>query len=316
MKYLFGPVPSRRLGYSLGIDILPAKVCTFDCIYCEVGKTTRKISEREDFGNSEEILAELKEFLEKFTGRIDHITVSGSGEPTLHKKLGYLAEEIKKITEIPLALITNASLFHMEDVRKEAMLFDVVLPSIDAGLNDTFQKVNQPHRDIVLEDMIDGLKKFCDEYKGKVLLEILFVKGINDSERDILALRKIISVMKVSKLQINTVVRPPAYEGYRPIEEKDKEKIRNLLGDIAEIELVFKSEKDNFSNAGIEDVERLIARRPCTFETISASLGIPIDRLRFIMDELEERKIIKTDQFNGEFFYSILNKEKSKEGKK
>lgn len=316
MKYLFGPVPSRRLGYSLGVDILPAKVCTFDCIYCEVGKTTRKTAEREDFGNSEEILAELKEFLKTFTGRIDHITISGSGEPTLHKKLGYLAKEIKKMTDIPLALITNASLFYIEEVRREAMLFDVVLPSIDAGLNDTFQKINQPHRNISLDKMVEGLKMFCEEYKGQILLEILFVKGINDSEKDILALRKAISSMKVNKLQINTVVRPPAYDGYKPIEEKDKEKIRNLLGDIAEIELVFKSEKDNFSNAGADDVENLIARRPCTFEMISASLGIPIDRLRVIMDELEGRKRIKSDNFNGEFFYSIKKDEETSKGEK
>ncbi|MDD3802931.1 MAG: radical SAM protein, partial [bacterium] len=132
MKYLFGPVPSRRLGYSLGIDLVPHKTCTFDCIYCEVGKTTDLTAVRRDFNNSDSIIEEAKSFLEGYEGRIDYITFTGSGEPTLNIKLGHIAREIKKITKIPLALITNTALFGMEDVRRDAMEFDVVLPSLDS----------------------------------------------------------------------------------------------------------------------------------------------------------------------------------------
>lgn len=305
MKYLFGPVPSRRLGYSLGIDMVPSKVCTFDCVYCEVGKTTKKTITRTDFKNAEEIIAETKEFLENYKGRIDHISFSGSGEPTLNIKLGYIASEIRKITSIPLALITNSALFYLEDVRREAIDFDAVLPSLDAVIESSFQEVNKPHKDLKLQKIIDGLIDFSQEYKGHLLLEILFVKGINDSKKDLISLRKVIEKMKVEKIQINTVIRPPAYASSMPIDESDKQMIKSILGDIAELELVFKSNEKNESDAGDDDVMNLLLRRPCTFEQISTSLGISVEKLKLIVEGLEKKEKIRVDKFGNEFYYSV-----------
>jgi len=305
MKYLFGPVPSRRLGYSLGIDMVPSKVCTFDCVYCEVGKTTKKTITRTDFKNAEEIIAETKEFLENYKGRIDHISFSGSGEPTLNIKLGYIASEIRKITSIPLALITNSALFYLEDVRREAIDFDAVLPSLDAVIESSFQEVNKPHKDLNLQKIIDGLIDFSQEYKGHLLLEILFVKGINDSKKDLISLRKVIEKMKVEKIQINTVIRPPAYASSMPIDESDKQMIKSILGDIAELELVFKSNEKNESDAGDDDVMNLLLRRPCTFEQISTSLGISVEKLKLIVEGLEKKEKIRVDKFGNEFYYSV-----------
>lgn len=307
MKYLFGPVPSRRLGYSLGVDIIPYKTCTFDCVYCEVGRTTDKTSDVKDFGNADDIIAETKKFLSQFKGRIDHITFSGSGEPTLHSRLGYMAEEIRKFSGLPLALITNSSLLYREDVRASAMKFDVVLPSLDAASEETFIALNKPQPDITLDLMLEGLEKFVNDYQGRILLEILFVKGINDSNKDILDLRRIIGELKIKHLQINTIVRPPAYDGFLAITEEDKQRIKSLLGDIAEIELVFKSDSENSSKAGETEVIALLSRRPCTFERISASLGIPLEDLRAIIKDLEKQNRISVECFNDEYYYRMKN---------
>lgn len=309
MKYLFGPVPSRRLGYSLGIDLVPPKTCTFDCIYCEVGKTTDLIVERRDFGNAEEIIKETSSFLSDYRGRIDFITFTGSGEPTLNLKLGYIAGEIRKLTEIPLALITNTALFGIEEVRKEAMEFDVVLPSLDAVRDESFAKVNRPHKLVKLNEIVDGLAKFSEEYKGKIFLEILFVKNVNDSEKDIMELRRVLERIRVSKIQINTVIRPPAYSTAMPIGEDERERIKNLLGDKVEVELAFTPGNSKKTGANEDDVKNLLKRRPCTYGQISESLGIPADDLNRIIGDLEREKIVRIDKFGEEFYYSIKNDE-------
>lgn len=309
MKYLFGPVPSRRLGYSLGIDLVPPKTCTFDCIYCEVGKTTNLTVDRQDFNNSKDIIQETKDFLSKYTGRIDFITFTGSGEPTLNIKMGYIADEIKKITSIPLALITNTALFSREDVRREAMKFDVILPSLDSVIDDSFREVNRPHKKIKLNDVINGLSLFADEYKGKILLEILFVKGVNDSDKEIIALRRILEKIHVDKVQINTVVRPPAYSNAKPIDESDRERIKNLLGDKVEVELAFNAGNVKKTNASEDDVKSMLQRRPCTYDQISSALGIPGDELNIIIKNLEKANVIRVDKFGEEFYYSVKTNE-------
>lgn len=309
MKYLFGPVPSRRLGYSLGIDLIPHKTCTFDCIYCEVGKTTDLTVRRRDFGNADEIINEVREFLSSYTGRVDYITFTGSGEPTLNAKLGYIAKEIKKITKIPLALITNSALFGNPDVRKDSMGFDVVLPSLDSVIEESFRAVNKPHAEIVLQNIIEGLLKFSEEYKGKILLEILFVKNVNDSDKNIMAFRRVLEKMHIDKIQINTVVRPPAYSSAKPIDENDRERIKNLLGDKVEIELAFNAGSLKKTNASEDDVKRMLQRRPCTYDQISSALGIPGNELNSIIKKLETAKAIRVDKFGEEFYYSVKNNE-------
>ena len=309
MKYLFGPVPSRRLGYSLGIDLVPHKTCTFDCIYCEVGKTTNLTIKREDFNNAEGIIEETKKFLESYTGRVDYISFTGSGEPTLNIKLGYIAREIKKITKIPIALITNTALFKYEDVRRDAMEFDIVLPSLDSVTEKSFRAVNRPHREIKLNEIIEGLVSFANEYKGKIFLEILFVKGVNDSDKDIMALRRFLEKIHFDKVQINTVIRPPAYSSAKPINEEDKKRIKKLLGDKVEVDIAFTSKSKQKTNATKDDVKNLLKRRPCTYEQISSALGISLEELKAIIKNLEKTNNIRVNKFGEEFYYSVKNDE-------
>jgi len=149
-KYIFGPVASRRLGLSLGVDIVPAKVCSLDCIYCQVGRTTKKTVKRREYVPIRKVLAELKARLDKGL-RADYITISGSGEPTLNSKIGVLIDRIKKITDIPVAIMTNGTLLYMADVRRDCRKADVVLPSLDAADEETFEKINRPNRNISIE---------------------------------------------------------------------------------------------------------------------------------------------------------------------
>lgn len=311
-KYIFGPVPSRRLGYSLGIDLVERKYCSYDCIYCEVGKTTNKIIERIDFHNDEIIVSQIKKFLNDYTGRIDCITFTGSGEPTLNIKMGKILNEVKKSTQLPITLLTNGSLFYREDVRRESMDFDIVIPSLDSVNERSFLNVNQPNKELKLSIIIEGLIRFSKEYKGKLFLEVLLVKGVNDSDNDLIDLRKVIEKMRVDKIQINTVVRPPSYPEAKPISEEDKERIKNLLGDFVQLDLVFSGKNvKNKTNVGKVEVKELLKRRPCTFEQISVSLGIDSERLKLILEELEKdlKERLKIDKFDGEFYYKVIENE-------
>jgi wyosine [tRNA(Phe)-imidazoG37] synthetase (radical SAM superfamily) len=168
-KYLYGPVPSRRLGRSLGVDIVPFKLCTLDCVYCQLGKTTKKTLQRGDFLPVEAVLAELKSRLADGL-EADFITIGGSGEPTLHSRLGALIDGIKKLTSIPVAVLTNGTLLYKKDVRADCAKADVVLPSLDAADEQTFRRINRPRSGLTVEQLISGLCAFRSEFTGQIWL--------------------------------------------------------------------------------------------------------------------------------------------------
>jgi len=228
-KYLYGPVPSRRLGYSLGVDIVPIKACTLDCIYCQLGRTANKTIERRDYVPGEAVLAELKEKLaEGLTA--DFITISGSGEPTLNSQLGELIDGIKKITDIPVAILTNGTLLHRQDVRADCARADVVVPSLDAADEQTFQKVNRPHRDISIEKLISGLQTFRNEFAGRIWLEVFFVEDFNTDAEQIAKIKNAIEQIRPDKVQLNTAVRPTAEPGVKRLDAKKLRAIAAQLG--------------------------------------------------------------------------------------
>ena len=213
MIHIYGPVPSRRLGFSLGVDVVPFKTCSLDCIYCQLGRTTNKTIERKEYISADDVLKELKEkVVKKEHSRIDYITFSGSGEPTLHSKLGYMIEEIKKITSIPVAVITNGTLLYNLDVQEELEGADVVIPSLDAPDKETFKRINRPYPSLKFEKVISGIKNFSQNFNGKLWLEIMLVKKVNDSLPQIKKFAQIIKEIRCEKIQLNTPVRPSAEE--------------------------------------------------------------------------------------------------------
>jgi len=307
---IFGPVPSRRLGRSLGIDVIPHKTCSFDCVYCECGATTNKTCKREEFYPLEELLEELDERLSSMEVRPDYLTLSGAGEPTLYSRMGELIRRAKEMTGLPVAVITNSSLLHMEDVRRELMEADVVLPSLDAARAESFIKINRPHRRCDLAEIMQGLKTFLSGYKGKVLFEVLLIDGYNTEPEDLEALKEFLDSVRVDRIQLNTVVRPGTIRELKALGSERLEEIREFFGPKCEIVASgYTSAKGKETDTEIEEILSLLKRRPCTLEDIHNSTGIPIPGLIKTLDELIEKDEITTNVFNGKTYYTTEAKD-------
>ncbi|MFH1128506.1 MAG: radical SAM protein [Candidatus Omnitrophota bacterium] len=238
MKFVFGPLKSRRLGNSLGINLTPHKICSFDCVYCQLGKTTLKTQERKEYVSLKDILNELKTWLESNSQElknINYITLSGSGEPTLNDKIKQLILEIKKLTSLPVAVLTNSSLLKSAVVRGEILAADLIVPSLDAVEKKVFLEIDRPQENIEIEEIIEGLIALRREFKGKIWLEVMLVRGINDDIRYIKKLKKITDLINPDKIQLNSPVRTTSEPGVLSVDKKKLEKIQEILGEKCEI---------------------------------------------------------------------------------
>ncbi len=229
MKYVFGPVKSRRLGISLGIDLVPYKTCSFNCIYCEVGKTTLKIKERQSFFKIEEIKKEVKKFFKNYKEKLDCITLAGSGEPTLNKDLGEIIKFLKENFPYKVVLITNSSLLYREDVLKDIEKIDIILPSLDALTSSSFFRLNRPSEGLSLNLILEGLYNI-KKLNVKIFLETLFVKGYNDNKEELQKFKKFILDYQPDEWQLNTVVRFPAYEFACPVSYYFLKFVKDFVG--------------------------------------------------------------------------------------
>ena len=221
MIFLFGPVNSRRLGRSLGIDLFREKICNLNCVYCEVGPTNVPVNRRGRYSPTREILAEITEFCADphRLAAVDVLTVTAKGEPTLHLDLGVILRHIKSLTDKPVAVLTNGTTLADDEVREALQLADIVVPSLDAVRAESFSKVDRPARGLTVEAIINGLRDFSRAYRGRLWLEILLVRDINDADADIDALLPVLTTLRLDRIQLNTVVRPPADPGARPVAE-------------------------------------------------------------------------------------------------
>ncbi len=213
-KFTYGPVPSRRLGRSLGVSPIPAKTCSYTCVYCQLGRTTNLTNARQSFFKKEDILDEILE--RGKDSHFDYITFVGDGEPTLYKDLGWLINEARQNLRARTAVITNGSLLFLEDVRSDLKHADVVMPTLDAGNEKTFRAVNRPHRTITFEAMLHGLVDFRHDYSGQIWLEVMLVKGVNDSEVELLSIAKAVDMVAPDRVYVVTPIRPPAESWVEP----------------------------------------------------------------------------------------------------
>ncbi len=303
--HIYGPVPSRRLGYSLGVDILPFKTCSLDCIYCQLGTTERKMVQRKKYFDVDMILGQIKNLIASGQ-RIDYITFSGSGEPTLNVFIGILIREIKKTTQIPVAVLTNSTLLSQKSVRNALSDADLVVPSLDAATQEIFDRMNRPHSSLKIRQVIEGLKIFRQEFSGKIWLEILLVKGVNDSPAHIKKLKKAISKINPDKIQLNTVVRPPAEKAALPLSPQELEKIREFFGKKAEVVAEFNKIQHGPISHDIKDaILAIVARRPVTLADMSTSLGKHKNELIKYCDILLKEGKIKLIIHEGKKFYEL-----------
>jgi len=300
-QYIFGPVPSRRLGRSLGVDLVPFKTCSYDCIYCQLGRTTNKTVQRKEWLPLKEIISQLKE---KLHLKPDYITLSGSGEPTLFSRCDELICKIKEITNIPVAVLTNGSLLWLPEVRKSLLKADIIIPSLDAGSNHLFQYVNRPHPDISFRKMLEGLVKFRDEYNGKYWLEVFLLAGVTTPEMEISRLKTCISSIQPDKVQVNTVTRPPAESFAEPVQREQLENLAAQLYEHSEVIADYRGvhEKQEFA-AQREDVLTLLKRRPCSVEDITAGLSLHRNEVLKYIEELSSEGKIEAKSQNQQLYY-------------
>jgi wyosine [tRNA(Phe)-imidazoG37] synthetase (radical SAM superfamily) len=304
-RRVFGPVPSRRLGISLGVDIVPYKTCSLDCLYCECGRTTQLTTERRRFFPPRLLLDELASVL-RTVPHLDHITFSGSGEPTLNSDLGWFIAEIKKMTYVPLAVLTNGTLLFHEDVRLDLLEADVVLPSLDAATAGSFARINQPAAGLDIASVIAGMAAFRGDYAGKIWLEVFILRGINDQDDDIAALHDALKRIRPDKVQLNTLDRPPACPGVESADFALLERIRGRWRGLP-VEIIkrarLREEIAAFSSNLENSLLNTIRRRPLTLDDLVALTAKEESELRRYLEVLEKEKKIKPVIEGGRIFY-------------
>lgn len=236
MRYVFGPVPSRRLGQSLGIDPIPLKTCNWNCVYCQLGRTRPLVNERKDYFPPQAILAEVGAALNAHTpGEIDWVTFVGSGEPTLHASLGWLIRQVKALTDLPVAVITNGSLLYRPEVREELAAADAVLPTLDAGTPALYRQLNRPHPELTFARLLAGLIAFRGEYHGQLWLEVMLVRDLNDTEAALRDIAAVLRQIRPDEVHLNLPIRPPVESWVQPPDEEGLLRATAILGDTAKV---------------------------------------------------------------------------------
>ena len=302
MAHLFGPVPSRRLGRSLGVDLIPPKTCPYDCIYCEVGPTTCQTRERFSF-QTENIIEELADYLKGPGVRPDVITLAGSGEPTLNLGVGRIIREIKSMSPIPVAVLTNGALLYLPEVRRELAAADIVLPSLDAAREETYRAINRPLPELSFESLLDGLRAFRREYQGRIWLEVMLLKGLNDTEEELTLLRRALQKIAPDKIQLNTAVRPVVDDTARPLDQVEMEAAAATLGGPVEVIASFSRADIAGSHHQDEDLVEMLSRRPMTAPDLAQALGLPLTQVVARLKRLQDSGRISHDRYHDEEFY-------------
>jgi wyosine [tRNA(Phe)-imidazoG37] synthetase (radical SAM superfamily) len=302
MTTIFGPVPSRRLGRSLGIDVIPPKICSYDCVYCESGATTHLTVKRQAFVDPDQVIEDLLAYFRDFPDSADVLTFSSAGEPTLYEPLGELIRVIKRhFQSLPLVVLTNGSLLWDSKVREALLAADRVVPSLDAVTEAVFRSLNRPHPSLDLTVILEGLKAFRKDYRGQFHVEVMLVAGFNDHPDELKMMRPIIDLLHPDQIELNTVVRPPADPDSRGLSAPEMEAMRGFFPrDRTEIIGRFKGfrgmERDLHTDQRIMDMVR---RRPCTVVEMAASLGVSLDVLRQTLSDLLAKEQIARYVFDG-----------------
>ena len=304
-SHVYGPVPSRRLGRSLGVDLVPFKTCTYDCIYCHLGRTTNKTVERKDYVGIDEVLSELEARLDGGPPP-DYISLAGSGEPTLNLRIGDLIDRIKSRTRVPVAVLTNGSLLWMPEVRDALMSADLVIPSLDAGADSLFHYVNRPHEDIPFERMVRGLVEFTEKFSKSVWLEVFLLAGITGIPSEVERTSALVKRIRPDRVQLNTVCRPPAEDYACALSQEQMLAFRSAFP--GEVDVVACEAKKGAQTAARflnrdEDILELLRRRPCTIEDVEGGLGIDIRVALKHLNIMVTAGEVKTVVTGGQRFY-------------
>lgn len=305
-KHVYGPVPSRRLGRSLGVDVVPFKVCTYDCVYCQLGRTTNKTVERTAFYSVEDILDEVKYKLHSDPLPPDYISISGSGEPTLSSNIGEIIEGVKRITEIPVAVLTNGSLFWKPEIQDALMAADLVLPSLDAGDAVSYAYVNRPHPLLYFEEVANGIASFTSRYRGKVWLEVFLIAGVTGVPSEAKKIANLVRWIGPERVQLNTVCRPPAEQFALPVTRHELEDLKVLFS--GEVDIIGEWDRPPIDApeaalASSAAILTLLRRRPCTVCDLADGLHAHVNEVVKQLDTLVKAGQVTTGVVGRKIFY-------------
>ncbi len=307
MKYVFGPVSSKRLGQSLGVDLLPSKSCTWNCLYCQLGKTRNFVTERQEFFPREEILEEIRQSL-KVSTNLDWITFVGSGETLLYKGIGWLIAETKKLTNVPVAVITNGSLLYLPEVREELLFADAVLPSLNAGSEELHNKIDQPASGLTFQQHVDGLVAFRSEYKGRLWIEVMLLGGINDSDE---ALHDLASTLKTIHPDMVHLVMPTRPAPEQQVQLPSDERLERAIAILSEVATVVHPLKGSMDLRSapdlLEAITAIVSRHPVQQRELHKAVAdcFPNDPVKadVVMQELFATARFKLVEYNGELYW-------------
>ncbi|HSO17871.1 MAG TPA: radical SAM protein [Desulfosarcina sp.] len=303
-RYLFGPVPSRRFGRSLGIDLVPHKTCSFDCVFCQLGRTKPKTLTRKVYHPTEDVIDEVRHWL-RADGEADYLTLSGSGEPTLHAAFGRVLAALRD-APFPSALLTNGSLLKHAHVREAAALADVVKISLSAWDQRSFDWVNRPHPKIVFQSFMDGLKRFREMYHGRLWLEVFLLSGINAMQRDVEKIARLVRELAPERIHLNTVARPPAEDFAAAVPGPVLEALAKRFDPPARIAAETGAHRATKAAVDDADILSMLKRRPCTIKQIETAFGLHINEVAKILGRLMRDQRIRADLRNHQVYYACL----------
>jgi wyosine [tRNA(Phe)-imidazoG37] synthetase (radical SAM superfamily) len=298
----FGPIPSRRLGLSLGVDVVPLKTCTYNCVYCQLGPTRKTMIRRGSYVQAPEVVEAIHQAVEK-SPKVDILTFSGSGEPTLNQQLGAIIRGIKRRFRLPVAVLTNGALLYRSAVRAELIGADIVLPSLDAWTEEMFTRINRPHQSLKLQAILSGMERFRRDYTGEIWLEVLLVRGINDGEEDTAGLVQWVERIQPDRIQINTVSRPPAEPWARAVGRDRMEAIRSALGSTAEIVVPFRRRAEEMLGGELEEkIAEMVRRRPVAPEDLVDAFGMELTEARKLLESLARQRGWGKERHEGKVY--------------
>lgn len=302
-RYLFGPVPSRRFGMSLGVDLTPYKTCSFDCIFCQLGRTVNKTLERKEYVPCEAVISEISAWL-KSGGTADYITLSGSGEPTLYSRFGEILEFIRENSDIPSVLLTNGTMLHLKEVRDAAMSASIAKVSMSAWDQASYCWINRPHEKLEFSMLVEGITEFRRQFNGELWLEVFLVWGVNSTPSDVEKIAALADIIKPDRIHLNTAVRPPAEEFAEAVPDDRMASLCHLFRPEAEIITESKADKSGSVKANKENILSMLARRPCTMDHIANGFGLHINEVSKYIGSLIRSGAIREERQNSMVFYS------------
>lgn len=301
-RYLFGPVPSRRFGRSLGVDLTPYKTCCQDCVFCQLGRTTDRTIERKEYVPTNTVLAELKRWLAT-DGQADYITLSGSGEPTLHSRFGEILEFVRTSTDIPSALLTNGAMLYLPEVREAASAASVVKVSLSAWDQASFEWVNRPPPQLRFDQLIEGQKTFRAQFKGRLWMEVFLIAGFNSMPEDVRKIAALAKDIAPDRVQLNTAVRPPSEDFVTPLSEERMSAMTHLFQPEAEIIAEFDASRQAHVQANQDTILEMLQRRPCTARQIADGFGMHLNEVLKYLGKLMRNHHIRAESKKNEVYY-------------